>query len=271
MPTFHGSEADIHYDRFGEGHDVVWVSGGGSLGSDWHPFQMPFFEARYRNTTFDNRGIGATTSRTEMPWPVEVFARDTAELIEAVCDPPVIIVGLSMGGFTVLQLAIDRPELIRVAVAMGCAASGHEGWLGDYMGAEVEYRRNGGRLDGLMSTIHYATQLYPAAALGDPELWPVIRERLGAAWEEDNEKSLIGQWQACIDFDITDRLPGCTTPLHVFVFEEDVQAPPRYGRKVAELVPGAQLHSFPGMGHCSLYAHKPDVVNAEIRKIVEAL
>src|SRR4029079_16815478 len=114
-------------------------------------------------------------------------------------------------------------------------------------------------------------QLYPAAALGDPELWPVIRERLGTAWEEDNEKSLIGQWQACMCFDITDRLPGCTTPLHVFVFEEDVQAPPRYGRKVADLVPGAQLHSFPGMGHCSLYAHKPDVVNAEIRKIVEAL
>ena len=154
---------------------------------------------------------------------------------------------------------------------MGCAASGHEGWLGDYMGAEVEYRRNGGSLDGLMSTIHYATQLYPAEALGDPVSGPIIRERLGAGWEEDNEKSLIGQWQACIDFDLTDQLPECMTPLHVFVFEEDVQAPPQYGRKVAELVPGAQLHSFPGMGHCSLYGHKQDVVNAEIRAIVEAL
>ena len=90
---------------------------------------------------------------------------------------------------------------------MGCAASGSEGWLGYYMQAEVDYRKAGGSLSGRMSTLHYASMLYPAQVLGDPELFPIVEEMLGGEFEEDNEVSLIGQWQACIDFDVTDRLP----------------------------------------------------------------
>src|SRR5207253_655256 len=68
---------------------------------------------------------------------------------------------------------------------------------------------------------------------------------------EDNEESLIPQWQACIDFDVVDRLPEITTPLHVFAYDEDVQAPPQYGEEIARLVRGAELHLFPGMGRGS--------------------
>ena len=111
--------------------------------------------------------------------------------------------------------------------------------------------------------------LYPAEVLGDPELWAVAQEILGGEFEDDNETSLIGQWQACIDFDVVDRLPGCEVPLHVFAFDQDVQAPPQYGRKVAELAPRAQLHFFAGMGHCSIYGHRHDTLNGEIRQILE--
>jgi pimeloyl-ACP methyl ester carboxylesterase len=175
-----------------------------------------------------------------------------------------------MGALTVLQLALDRPDLMRVGVAMGCAASGSEGWLGYYMQAEVDYRRAGGSLSGRMSTLHYASMLYPAQVLGDPELFPIVEEMLGGEFEEDNEVSLIGQWQACIDFDVSDRLPECTAPLHIFAFEQDVQAPPQFGRRVAEITPTATLHEFAGMGHCSIYGHRHDTLNAEIRAIVEA-
>jgi pimeloyl-ACP methyl ester carboxylesterase len=269
MPTATVGDTDIAYHQSGEGPDIVWISGSGGNGSSWRKYQTPAFDDAFRSTSFANRGVGETVCRAPLPWSIADLARDTAGLIEAACDPPVVVVGLSMGGFTVLQLALDRPDLIATAVAMGCAASGSEGWLGDYMSAEVEYRRAGGTLEGMLATIHYASQLYPAEALGDPELWPVIRERLGGTWEEDNEASLIGQWQACVDFDVTERLPDCTVPLHVFAFAEDVQTPPRYGRRVADLVPGAEFHSFPGLGHLSLYGHRQDTVNAAIRQILE--
>ena len=39
----------------------------------------------------------------------------------------------------------------------------------------------------------------------------------------------------------------------------------------ADPVPGAELHSFGAMGDCSLDGHRQDIVNAEIRMILEAV
>ena len=178
MPTFEGSKAEIFYEQFGKGHDVVWVSGGGSLGRDWHPFQIPYFQQFYRNTTFDNRGIGGTTSRTASPWPIEDFARDAAELIKAVCRPPVTLVGSSFGSAIAQQVAIDYPELVRCAVVMGTGAWS-TGWGWDFQQAEIDFRKAGGELTGMMGVCHYAPMLYPARVLGDRELWPKLARHLG--------------------------------------------------------------------------------------------
>jgi pimeloyl-ACP methyl ester carboxylesterase len=174
-----------------------------------------------------------------------------------------------MGSFICSQLALDRPDLLRCAVLMGTASNGHVGWLGDYMGAEVELRRAGGRLDGMFAVTHYAAELYPGHVLGDPVLWEQIKGWLGGVFLEENERSLIPQWQACIDFDVRDRLPGCTVPLHVFAFAEDVQAPAPYGREVAELAPTAELHFFEGMGHCSVFGHTHHVLNPKIGELAD--
>jgi pimeloyl-ACP methyl ester carboxylesterase len=129
MPHLEGSEAILAYEQSGQGTDLVWVAGGGSRGRDWRLFQTPFFDDRYRSTTFDGRGIGDTTCDLPQPWPIEAFARDTAELIEAVCEPPVAIVGSSLGSAIVQQVAIDRPDLLRCAVVMGTGAWS-TGWAG---------------------------------------------------------------------------------------------------------------------------------------------
>jgi pimeloyl-ACP methyl ester carboxylesterase len=138
------------------------------------------------------------------------------------------------------------------------------------MGTEVALRRRGSRLDDDFAVIHYAAQLYPARMLGDPEGWARVKEWFAERnFSEDNEASLIPQWQACIDFDVVDRLPEITTPLHVFAYDEDVQAPPQLGEEIAERVPGAELHLFKGMGHGSLRGHTHDILNPVVKEIVE--
>jgi len=265
---FQGSDATIHYVQHGTGPDVVFVSGGGGLATDWHPYQIPFFEREFRCTTFDNRGIGATTCDVPQPWPLESFARDTAELIEAVCDPPVALVGLSLGGAIVQQVAIDFPQHLRCVVTMGTGARSI-GWGWDYQKAEIDWRKEGNRLDGPMAVVHNAAMMFPAKVLGDRELWPKLRADL-ESWlsTDDNERSLIPQWEACLLYDQMETLPACTVPMHVIAFAEDVQAPPQDGREVAELAPAAEYHEFEGMGHCSIYGHTHDVLNPFIRDIV---
>jgi pimeloyl-ACP methyl ester carboxylesterase len=269
MPLLEGSEATIAYEQSGEGPDLVWVAGGGSRGGDWRRFQTPFFDHRYRSTTFDGRGIGDTTCDLPQPWPIEAFARDTAELIEAVCEPPVAVVGSSLGSAIVQQVAIDRPDLMRCAVVMGTGAWS-TGWGWDYPEAEIEFRRAGGSLDGMMGVTHYASMCYPARALGDRELWPKLRELL-LEWMDsgENERSLIPQWEASLRYDQRARLPSVRVPMHVIAFTEDVQAPPQDGQEMAEMIPGAEFHLLPDMGHASWYGHAHDTINPYILNLLE--
>ena len=143
MPKVQGTEATVHYEQLGDGPDIVWVAGGGGLAADWTPYQMPFFTGAYRNTIFDNRGIGATTTDVPQPWPLASFARDTAELIEAVCTPPVALVGISFGAAIVQEVALARPDLLRCAIVMGTVARSVE-WGWDYQKAEIDFRKAGG-------------------------------------------------------------------------------------------------------------------------------
>jgi pimeloyl-ACP methyl ester carboxylesterase len=230
---------------------------------------MPFFQKDFRNTTFDNRGVGTTESYEDMPWPMEAFGQDVIELIEAVCTPPVSLVGLSFGSAIVQEVALMRPDLLRCAIVMGSGAASIE-WGWDYQAAEIEFRKAGGRLDGMMAVTHYAAFMYPAKVLGDRELWPKLRADLIEFMAlDDHEDSLIPQWDVSLRFDQRDRLPDCMVPLHVIAFGEDVQAPPQDGVELAEMAGAGELHHFDGMGHCSIYGHTHDILNPFIKSLVE--
>lgn len=268
MPLFAGSSATIHYEQTGSGPDIVWVGGGGARGRDWQQFQTPHFDSAFRSTVFDNRGIGKTSSTASPPWLIEDFASDLAELVGGLCDGPVAFIGSSLGSAIVQQVAIDRPELVRCAIVMGTGAWS-TGWGWDFQEAEIEFRKRGGTLDGMMGVTHYASMLYPARALGDRELWPRLKELL-LEWIEsgDNEESLLPQWDASLRFDQRERLPSVRVPVHVIAFAEDVQAPPQDGEELAGLIPTSEFHLLPGMGHGSWYGHAHREINPYIEGIL---
>ena len=268
MPRVEGSQASIYHEQFGSGPDVVFIAGGGDIGARWHRYQIPYFSRRWRCTTFDNRGVGRSQCGMPLPWTAHDFATDAADLIRGVCDPPVALVGLSVGAIVAQQVAIDHPDLVRCAVVLGTGASS-EGWCWDYQQAEIDFRRAGGRLDGMMGVIHYASMLYPARALGDPRLWSAIKQDL-TEWMDsgDNEESLQPHWDMSLRFDQTKELPGCRVPIHVVAGQEDVQAPPQDARVVADLAQDAEYHPIEGMGHCSIYGHMHDALNPFIESLL---
>ena len=85
MPFHQGLSSRIHYEQTGTGPDIVWVGGGGTMGRDWQRFQTPHFDRAFRSTVFDNRGIGQTACSAPLPWTIEDFANDLAELTRSVC------------------------------------------------------------------------------------------------------------------------------------------------------------------------------------------
>ena len=269
MPSLTLADADLHYDQTGSGPDVVWLAAGDNPGANWRRWQVPAFEPGYRNTTYDARGVGATRSRTEPPWPIPVHAADVAALIEAVCDGPAFLVGLSMGSLTAVQLAHDRPDLVRAAIVMGTCVR-KTGFIREWEEAEIAFRRDGGTLPPEFATAHYAMQYFPAEVLGDDELWAQIKPLVAGDFGTRDGAMLAAQWQACLDFDSTDLLPNIACPVHAVAFSQDVQTPPARVREVAELAADGHFHVLEGLGHGSAFGHRPDAVNACIRAILES-
>ena len=259
--------ATIDFQQSGEGPDLLWLAAGDQPGDVWRRWQTPAFDRIFRSTTFDARGVGGTRSKTDPPWTIADHARDAAALIESACSPPVFLAGLSMGSLIAQELCLTRPELVRAAILMGTCVK-KTGFIREWEQAEIDFRRGGGRLSPGFALAHYAFLYYPAEVLGDDTLWPEVREFLARDFSDRDGAMLAAQWQACLDYDSSIRLPACEVPIHVIAFAEDVQTPPARARQVAELAKTSTFHLLAGLGHGSAFGHRPEVVNGCITEIL---
>lgn len=265
------SRMKTNYSVVGTGPNVLWISGGGYRGSAWHDHFIPFFEGTYRNITFDNRGTPGTECDEKLPWSISDMAADTADLLEHTCSTPAIVIGHSMGAFVALQLALDRPDLISTVISVAGGVRGDSGWVGDYMRAEIRLREQAVELPPDFHAVHYAPLYYTADALGNPETWNLIRRTLSSPQAiKDMEAAIPTQWQACVDFNVEQRINELSVPLEVVSFEQDQCSPPAEGRLLAQLAPGATFHQLPVLGHCSLFDHNPGLVSSYLSRLLSA-
>ncbi|MEM7170153.1 MAG: alpha/beta hydrolase [Pseudomonadota bacterium] len=259
------SQVTTRVAQVGVGRDIVWVPGGDSPAEAWR-HQMMHFSSNFRCTSYDPRGAGEC-SAPPPPWTIADFARDCAEMIEAVCEPPVILTGLSMGGLITQQIAIDFPDLVSLAIPMGTAAY-IDGFTRDWMQAEIDLRKDGVVLPDYFLAPHYAAYALPAKALGDPAVWGEVKKAYRVRFAERAPEDLIDQWQACLDFDCREALKTCPVPLHALAFSEDVQTPPSMVQVVADCAANGHFHELPGLGHVSVARDKAAVVNKKLEEII---
>lgn len=267
MPVLTAGDARLFHEQTGAGPDVLWLAAGDLPGATWRRYQTPAFEPGYRNTTYDARGVGDTRSDTPPPWPIERHARDAIALVEAVCEPPVFLIGLSMGSLIAQQVGFERPDLVRAALVMGTCVR-KTGFIRAWEEAEIALRRAGATLPPDFATAHYAMLMYPAEVLGDDEAWARVRPLVAADFEARDGALLAAQWQACLDYDSTDLLPRCEVPIHAIAFSQDVQTPPARVREVAERARHGHFHLLEGLGHGSAFGHRPEAVNDLLLGIV---
>jgi len=131
MATIRANGIEITYERFGgeDGIPVLFVHGLGAQLSDWdRDFIAGFTDAGYHVIAFDNRDVGKSSwfddagvpdfealiagDASSASYLISDMAADAAGLLEALGVGPVHILGVSMGGMIVQQLAIDHPERI---------------------------------------------------------------------------------------------------------------------------------------------------------------
>jgi pimeloyl-ACP methyl ester carboxylesterase len=109
----------LHVRSAGRGEHLVFAHEFSGDARSWDP-QISFFSRYYRCTAYSARGY----SPSEVPAGAGAYsqlraAEDLADVVRAVGDAPAHLVGLSMGGFAALHLALRHPDLVRSLTIAG--------------------------------------------------------------------------------------------------------------------------------------------------------
>jgi pimeloyl-ACP methyl ester carboxylesterase len=107
-----GLRINVEVDEAPDSHlpTLVFVHGIVCSIDAWH-YQRLALRDRARMVFMDHRSHGGSDQSDRAGSTIENLAADLHAVLEATTDGPVVLVGHSMGGMTIMQLAADHPEL----------------------------------------------------------------------------------------------------------------------------------------------------------------
>ncbi len=242
MPTLKINDAELFYVEAGTGEPVLLLHGLGSSTLDWAP-QIEALKRDYRVIAIDARGSGRSRDLKSPggPFTVKQFAADTAAALDTLGAAPAHVIGLSMGGMTAFQLAVDSPKSVRTLTIVN---SGPE--LVPRTKAELKafrIRRFISRFLGPKGMGKMlAKRLFPRPE--DEPKRQLFRERMAA----NNKKAYIASQEALIGWSVLDRIDAITAPTLVVSSDQDYV--PVAAKEVwAKRIPGARVVVVPDARH----------------------
>lgn len=261
MPRLKLDGVDLYYEDTGGAGPPVVFAHALLWSSTLFRFQMEALPGLYRCISFDFRGQGRSQV-TASGYDMDTLTRDAAALIERLHAAPCHFVGLSMGGFVGLRLALRRPELLRSLCLLGSAADAEPLWN------RLKYTVMGmvSRLFGMRPLIAPVMKiLFGRSFLGDPSrasLRDSVRDEL---LRNDVNGSVLALRGVLRRPSLMEELPSIHTPTLVISSEEDVAVSPDRSRRTAERIRGARSLVIPGAGHSSTL-ERPEAVTAALQE-----
>lgn len=254
----------IEFDDTGAGQPVVLLHAFPLSRAMWRS-QVAAFSAQYRLIVPDLRGFGSSSGFSGAP-SIEQMADDVAQLLASLkLDEPVVVCGLSMGGYVALAFARKYADRLRALVLADTRAEGDsaEARAGrDQLIAFTESHAASDVIDKLLPKL-----LSPAALASQPEVVSAVRGD-GSA---QSTGAIAGALRALRDCpDSTPSLAGIRVPTLVLVGSEDALTPPALSHALAAAIPGAKLETIAGAGHLS-HLEQPDAFNAALRGFLRSL
>jgi len=216
--------AKIYYETFGEGPPLLLIHGGAATIESWF-CQIPALAENFKLIVPEARGHGRTPDGGD-GIDFRTMARDFEALLDHLGVKDVDVVGWSDGGVTGLQIAMDRPDLIRKVVAFG-AHSCPEGMTDEFR-AEVE----GSTPENFPPIL---SEGYKALSPDGPEHWPVIFSKLKEMW-------------LTLPAFTEDELRSVSCPVLLLVGEVDIVRREE-SQRMASLLPAARLQVLDGVSH----------------------
>ena len=270
---------------------TVVFSHGYCLNQDsWH-FQRAALRGVVRTVHWDQRshgrsGRGARQVQDGVPVDIEQLGRDLKAVIDAaVPTGPIVLVGHSMGGMTMMALADQYPELIRERVVATAFVGTSSGKLGEVNFGLPVAGVNAVRrvLPGVLKALGQQAALVEKGRRATADLFAGIIKRYSFASRDVDpavarfaERMIEGTpidvvaefYPAFNDHDKTEALAHFTDmPMLVLAGIGDLVTPSEHSEAIADLLPDAELVLVPDAGHLVMLEH-PEVVTDRLADLL---
>lgn len=235
------SGLELNYEEQGSGEPLLLVMGTGADRRFW-VHQVPAYAERYRTIVYDARGVGkSTVPEDPATCTMAVMADDAVQLLDALDVEAAHVSGLSLGSTVAQEMALRHPGRVKTAQLHGTWAYSDRWFRRMIETLEVPARHG-----DLKTFIRFALMWITSPALLEeqPDTVRAMEESFLA--EAPDPRGVLGHIHADKKHDTRDRLGDIRCPVLVTAGEMDCQVPPRYGRAVADAIPGARFHLFTG-------------------------
>ena len=268
MPRATTDTVELEYDTFGDpaAEPLVLVMGLGTQMTAWpEPFCAALADNGFHVIRFDNRDIGLsslieaearpdlgailTGDPSSAAYLLADLAADTVGLLDALAIPAAHLVGASMGGMIVQQLAIDHPDrvlsLCSIMSTTGDRAVGQPAQeILPFLIAPPPANRQEAIDRGLEFLEAIGSPAYPT----DPD---ELRRRIGEGYDRSHRPDGTFRQLAAIlaSPDRTAALASVTVPAAVIHGDSDRLGDVSGGHATAAALPHTEPLIIEGMGH----------------------
>jgi pimeloyl-ACP methyl ester carboxylesterase len=263
---------------------LVFVHGYGLNLDCWH-FQRLHFRGQLRQVLYDQRSHGRSGRSEAELCRIPQLGEDLYQILqEVVGDTPMVLIGHSMGGMTIMRLAQSRPDLFGsqvLGVALFCTSAGD-------IANHSPIRRIPGRTfhriaEPLMAGLNRIPELVAQGRRGGSDLGYVVTRRL--AFGPDVPPSYVdfaSEMLAEIPLEVVaDYYPAfddldefraleivSSVPTVVVGGENDVITPIEHTARIIDLLPKADAIRVENCGHLGMI-EKHEIFNDALDRLLE--
>lgn len=241
---------------------VLWIHGFPLSRLLWD-FQIDDLADLARQITPDLRGLGESEA-TEPPYSLETYTTDCVRLLDHLgFKGPVVVGGLSMGGYIALDFYRRHPQRVAglILAATRAGADTPEGQAGRDQTAALAAAEGVGAVVEAMLPRLFA----PGNFQGQPDLVKFVREMMMSASVDGVRGALAAMRDRP---DSTLLLTTIDVPTLVIHGHDDQLIPVNEARAAAQAIPGAELVILQAAGHLP-NLEQPEEFNDAVRAFLE--
>jgi len=252
MPTAAGLYYFAHGEDLRDRPPVLLLHGAGGSHLSWPPQIRRLTGQRMYALDLPGHGKSEGVGMQD----IGEYAKCVYEFMKATHLSNVVVVGVSMGAAIAMSLALNYRQRV---IGLGLIGSGAK------MRVAASTLENASTPSTFLPTVETVIENSYSSNVD-----PRVKEQAVQQMAETRQAVLYGDFLACDDFDVMERVGKIEVPTLIICGSQDRMTPPSRSTHLHEQIAGSQLHILEGAGHMVMI-EQPDEVAMLLAEFVEQI